>query len=117
MTSLPVEKQALLESMGNDVEFLQKVIGIFLADCPEMLGTIRSGVAAGDPVKVMAASHDLKGSVSFFGANSAVEAARILECMGKEKKLEGLSEALCVLEREMSLVLSALEDIANGTAK
>ena len=112
MTQLVLERKALLESMDNDAEFLKTIIGIFLADCPGMLAEIRLAVAARDPAQVMSASHALKGSVSSFGANSAVEAARILESMGKQEKLEGVNEALFVLEREMALVLFALEEIA-----
>jgi two-component system, sensor histidine kinase and response regulator len=112
MTSLVVEKKALLESLENDAEFLKTLIGIFLADCPGMLTAIRSGVAAQNPHDVMSASHALKGSVSVFGAKSAIEAAQILESMGKLEKLDGVNEALCVLEREMALVVFTLEAIA-----
>jgi two-component system, sensor histidine kinase and response regulator len=116
MTSLVVEKKALLESMENDAEFLKTLIGIFLADYPRMLAAIRAGVDAHDPHEVMSASHALRGSISVFGAKSAVEAAWILESMGKQEKVEGLNEALCVLEREMALVLFALEGIAKEYA-
>jgi HPt (histidine-containing phosphotransfer) domain-containing protein len=116
MTQLLVEKQALLERVENDAEFLKTVIGIFLTDCPAMLAEVRLAVAARDSTKVMSASHALRGSVSFFGAKSAVEAARILEFMGKLEKLESVDEALGVLEQEIALVLIALEEIAKETA-
>jgi HPt (histidine-containing phosphotransfer) domain-containing protein len=112
VTQLVVQRRALLESMENDAEFLKAVIGVFLADCPGMLAEIRAAVAARDATRVMSASHALKGSVSFFGVQRAVEAARILESMGKEEELQGANEALCVLEREMALVVLALEEIA-----
>jgi HPt (histidine-containing phosphotransfer) domain-containing protein len=115
MTPLVVEKQALLESMENDAGFLKTVIGIFLTDCPGMMAEIRSGVAANDPVRIMSASHALRGSVSLFGAKSAIEAARVLESMGKQANLEGVNEAFCVLEREIALVSFALEEIAKET--
>jgi|HubBroStandDraft_6_1064221.scaffolds.fasta_scaffold34869_2 HPt (histidine-containing phosphotransfer) domain-containing protein len=116
MTQLVVDRKALLESMDNDAEFLKTVIGIFLADCPGMMAEIRLAVTARDPTRVMSASHALKGSVSFFVAKSAVEAARTLESMGKEEKLEGINEALCVLEREIALVLCTLEAIGKEAA-
>lgn len=116
MIPIVVEKKALLESMENDAEFLKTLIGIFLADCPNMLAAIRAAVDAQDPHEVMSASHALKGSVSVFGAKSAVEAARILESMGQQEQLEGVKEALCVLEREMALVSFALEGIAKEDA-
>lgn len=115
MTQPIVEKKALLESMENDTEFLKTLIGIFLADCPEKLAAIRVGVVAHDPLEVMKASHSLKGSVSVFGAKRAVDAAQNLESMGREGKQEGLGEAFALLEREMALVTSALQEIANGS--
>jgi two-component system, sensor histidine kinase and response regulator len=115
MTQLIVERKALLESMENDVEFLKRLIGIFLADCPGKLAAIRAGVVAYDPHAVMEATHSLKGSVTVFGARSAVDAAQTLESMGREGKQEGLGEAFALLEREMALVTSALEEIAKET--
>jgi len=106
-----IDRKALLESMENDAEFLIKVIGIFLADCPAMMGDIRTGVAARDSIRIMTASHALRGSVSQFGAKSAVEAARILESMGRQAKLEDIDKAFRVLERGMALVLWSLKDI------
>ena len=114
MTQLVVDKKALLDRTENDPEFLRSLIGIFLTDCPGMLANIVAAVAARDPVRLMAAAHALKGTVSIFGAPAAVEAARILEFMGKEKKLEGVSIALSALERELALVSSALEEIAKA---
>jgi HPt (histidine-containing phosphotransfer) domain-containing protein len=116
MTQLVVEREALLESMENDAEFLNTLIGIFLADCPGKLAAIRAGVVARDPREIMNASHSLKGAVSVFGAKSATEAARILESMGKQENLEGVNEALGALEREMALVVFALEAISKEPA-
>lgn len=116
MTELLVDKRALLENLGNDSEFLKEVIGIFLADSPAQLAAIRAAVAANNPGEVMKAAHSLKGSVSVFGAKSAVAAAQKLETMGREGKKEGLGEALAALECEMALVTSALQEIAKETA-
>ena len=114
MTKLVVERKALLESFENDTRLLEEVVGIFLADCPGMLALIQAGVAAREPNQVMNASHALKGSVSIFGAKSAVEAAQNLESMARQGKLEGVAEAFSVLEREIALVTSVLEEIAKG---
>jgi len=48
----------------------------------------------------------------FRHATRPVDAALNLESMGREGKQEGLGEALAALEREMALVTSALEKIA-----
>ena len=112
MTQLVVDRKVLLESLENDAAFLKTIIGIFLADCPGKLAATRAAVVAHNPREVMLASHSLKGSVSVFGAKSAVEAAQNLESMGRDGKQEGLDEAFAVLEREMALVTFALEEIA-----
>ena len=112
MTQPVVEKAALLESTENDAEFLKAVIQIFLNSCPGTLEEIRGGVAACDSTRVMSASHALRGSISFFGAKIAVEAVRALEFMGKQGNLEGANEALRVLEREIAVVMTALDEIA-----
>lgn len=106
-----IEKDVLLSSMENDVAFLKTVIGIFLADYPAMLSEIRAGLAVNDPTQIMNASHALRGSVSVFGAKEAVEASKILESIARENKLENAHEAVCMLEREMALVASALAEI------
>jgi HPt (histidine-containing phosphotransfer) domain-containing protein len=80
------------------------------------MSEIRVAVAARDAARVMSASHALKGSVSVFGVERAVEAARILESMGRKEELAGVNEALYGLEREMALVLFALEEIATEGA-
>lgn len=115
MTQLVVEKKALLESVENDVDFLKSLIAIFLTDYPGKLAAIRAGVTERNPRQVMEASHSLKGSVSVFGAKDAVAAAQKLEFMGREKKEEGLDEAFAQLEREMTLVTLALEEIIKET--
>ena len=116
MTLHAVEKQVLLESLGNDIEFLKTIVGIFLTDCPAMLAAVRAAVAARDPVQIRNTAHELKGSVSFFGATYAVEAAQILESLGRDEKLAEADEALGVLEREMTVVVASLEEIAKEVA-
>jgi HPt (histidine-containing phosphotransfer) domain-containing protein len=115
MTELLVDKRALLENLGNDPDFLKEVIGIFLTDCPAQLAAIRTAVAANNPSEVMKAAHSLKGSVSVFGAKSAVAAAQKLESMGRDGKNEQFGESFAALEREMQLVTSALQEIAKET--
>jgi HPt (histidine-containing phosphotransfer) domain-containing protein len=116
MPKVVINTKSLLATLENDAEFLKTLATTFLAECPGMLAQLRTAVAARDSIQVMNASHALKGSVSFLRADSAVEAARILECMGKTGELAGIDESLCVLEREMAFVSLALEDIAMETS-
>jgi two-component system sensor histidine kinase/response regulator len=112
MMATDIDKWTLLENMENDAGFLKTVIGVFLADYPVMMAEIHAGAAAGDPVRVMNAAHALRGSVSLFGAKNATAAAQVLELIGRKENLEGVNEAVSVLEAELALVSSALSEIA-----
>jgi two-component system sensor histidine kinase/response regulator len=114
MAQLVVERKALLEYLGNDTQLLQEVIEIFLADCPGMLAAIRSAVTAHSPIDLMKAAHALKGSLGVFGAENAVATAQKLESMGRDGNIDGSVDALSILEREMLLVTSALDEIAKA---
>ena len=116
MTELVLDRKVLLKNLENDAEFLKTLIGIFMTDWPGMLADMRSAVTARNSSQVISASHALRGSVSIFGAQSAVEAVRTLEYMGQQDKFGEIDQALCAVEREMALVLLALEEIAKETA-
>jgi two-component system sensor histidine kinase/response regulator len=107
-----VDRKELLESLDNNTELLQEVIGVFLADCPGKLAELRTAVTACDSDQIARGSHALRGSISIFGAKSAVEAAQTLESMGGQGNVEGLAEAFSVLERQLAQVTSALDQIA-----
>ncbi|HEV2489535.1 MAG TPA: Hpt domain-containing protein [Candidatus Acidoferrales bacterium] len=116
MSALLVDKKALLENLANDPALLKEVIGIFLTDSPAQLAAIRAAVAGDNPSEVMKTAHSLKGSVGVFGAVSAVAAAQKLESMGRDRKNEKFGDAFAALEREIALVTSALQEIANEAA-
>jgi HPt (histidine-containing phosphotransfer) domain-containing protein len=105
---------ALLDSLGNDTQLLREVIGVFLADCPARLKELKAAITARNPEQIIRASHSLRGSASTFGAEAVVEAARQLESMGQQGKLEGVDDAFATLERELALVRKALEEIAKN---
>jgi len=112
MTQLVVERKSLMETIGVDAEFLNTLIGIFLADCPEKLSAIRAGMVTRERREVVNALHSLKGAVSIFGARRVVDAIQSLESIGPEWKQEELVEGIALLEREMALLTFTLKNIA-----
>lgn len=109
-----IGEKALLESLDNDTQLLKEVIGVFLVNCPGRLKELKAAVTARNPDRIMSASHSLRGSVSTFGAEAAVEAARKLESMGQQGKVEGVDDAYAMLEHQLVLVRSALEEIVKN---
>jgi HPt (histidine-containing phosphotransfer) domain-containing protein len=65
---------------------------------------IRRAIAKGDARALRGAAHTLKGAVSNFGADGAVEAAFELQKIGERAQLEAVPAALERLEAELKAV-------------
>jgi len=75
---VPVSKlnlETVLHRLGGNRELLMEVSTLFLREYPIMLEKIEKAMESRDPNEVYLATHNLKGSVSNFGAEIAVEAA------------------------------------------
>jgi HPt (histidine-containing phosphotransfer) domain-containing protein len=107
-----LDRTAILDRVGGDVEFLDEIAALFAEDCPKLLADIRSAIAAGNPVGLERAAHTLKGSVANFGAEAARQAALRLELLGRSGDLQPAPEACTVLEREMERCTTALLALA-----
>jgi two-component system, sensor histidine kinase and response regulator len=107
-----LDRDAILERVGGDVEFLEEIAGLFVEDCPKLLTEIRAAISAGNPTALEHAAHTLKGSVANFGARPAREAAFRLEMLGRERDLLPAPEACAVLEHEMERFTVALTALA-----
>jgi CheY-like chemotaxis protein len=90
----------LRRTTGGSEKLIQTLTKSFLADAPKRLAAIRSAIAAKDPAKLDTAAHAFKGSLSIFGAQKAVGAARALEAMGRGRNLNGADAEFRALETE-----------------
>jgi HPt (histidine-containing phosphotransfer) domain-containing protein len=52
-----LDEGALLDSAGDDIDFLMELIGLFLAACPTLLSQIRKALAANDCPAATRSSH------------------------------------------------------------
>ena len=82
-----------LERLGGDVELLQEVANLFLEEYPSLMSEIQAAVKSGNANGLERAAHSLKGSVANFGADSAFQAALVLENIGRSGDLTGAFEA------------------------
>jgi two-component system, sensor histidine kinase and response regulator len=96
-----LDRNALLDRVGGDIEFLQEIAGLFLQDCPKLLAQIRTAVSGGDARTLEYAAHTLKGSVANFGADAAREAAFRLEALGRAGDMKPAPDAYSILEQEI----------------
>jgi len=92
---------ALLARLRGDRKLLSQLVGIFLADAPKKLATIRDAIRKEDSEALRQAAHALKGAIANFGESAAVAAAFKLETIGRQGALAGAAQAARVLEGDL----------------
>ena len=105
-----LDKAALLDRVGGDMELLGELATLFSDDCPRLLDEIREAVRLADPETLARTAHTLKGSVGNFAAEDAFQAALRLEKIGRGGEMPLAQEALEGLEKEIQGVLDELSE-------
>jgi len=105
-TDLPAKREALdkhviVDRVGGDMELLREIADLFLQDYPSLVVKIKGALHQGNPELLEKAAHTLKGSVSNFGAESAVQAALNLENMGRSGNITEAPQMVVNLEKEL----------------
>jgi HPt (histidine-containing phosphotransfer) domain-containing protein len=106
-----VDRAAALDLVGGDEELLREIIGIFFEEYPKLIEGISEAVQNQDSRALERFAHNLKGSVSNFGAQSATQAALDLEMMGRKGDIQRAPSVVKVLEGELVSLCSALNDL------
>lgn len=107
-----IDRTAVLDRVGGDVELLREITNIFLAEYPALIRQIQEAVASCDAKKLERAAHSLKGSVANFGAQRAIDASYRLETIGRRGHLDEASGALADLVMQFQQLRPILEDLA-----
>jgi signal transduction histidine kinase/CheY-like chemotaxis protein/HPt (histidine-containing phosphotransfer) domain-containing protein len=111
----PVFDEAELRArVAGDEQLLGDVIRIFLEDCPAHLGRIRTAVERRDADAIRSAAHALKGAAGNLAASGLFEAARVLERLGAESRLDAAEAASRVVAAEAANVVDALRRFESG---
>jgi len=111
-----LDRAVMLSRVGGSEKFLRKLVGIFLADCPKRLATMRKALAARNSETLAHAAHSVKGTVGIFGATLVVEAARNLEGLARAGDLAAARKAFAELERQLARFTPALKALATPGA-
>ncbi len=88
----------MLERFDGDAELLGEVAGVFLENCPTLMNALRDAVTRHDPQALRRAAHTIKGSVDYFAAKAAFEAAWLLESRGSAGDWSDVDETCRMLE-------------------
>jgi CheY-like chemotaxis protein len=102
------ELASLMDFTAGDRELTQKLIEIFLEDCPPLLGAICKAVESHDAAALGRAAHTMKGALGYFGASSASAAALRLQEMGANNDFAAAPQTLAALEVALETLTNAL---------
>ena len=111
------DAKALMEQIDGDVEFLEETLEMLDEDSPSLLEEVRAAAASRDAAALVKPAHMLKGMLSNFCAEPAEAAARELEEMGREERLNDVEAAADRLERETERLKEALHEFLSRGMK
>ena len=103
------DEDALRRRLSGDEALMAVVIRMFLDDLPVRLAAAGDAVAGRDAAAIRAAAHALKGSAANLAADGLCEAARALERVVAESRMDAADAAWQRLSIEASTVAAVLE--------
>ena len=112
-TSQPIDLAKALERMGGDQQLFADVVRVFLEDCPERLAAIKTAVDQRNADAIRRSAHALKGAASNLAANDVFEAAKTLERLGAEARLDAAEAAWRRLAAAAAELLDTLRRVQN----
>jgi HPt (histidine-containing phosphotransfer) domain-containing protein len=102
------DEDGLRQRLGGDDDLMTDVIRLFLEDLPARLAEIRAAVNGRNAEALRAAAHTLKGSAGNLSAGGLFEAARVLERIGTESRMDAAEAAWRRLSVEATTIIGVL---------
>jgi two-component system sensor histidine kinase/response regulator len=75
-----LDETVLRGHVGDDREFLQELLGVFVVTVDEQVISLLAAATRGDVAAVAGHSHSIKGAAANVGASALMRAAEVLEC-------------------------------------
>jgi HPt (histidine-containing phosphotransfer) domain-containing protein len=106
-----------MERVGNDLEFLSELTEVYRTEYPAQLASARIALANCDAKSLTQSTHAIRGALANLGATRASATAFSIEEMAALSDFSCVAQTLDILEKEIQLVLTALESLCSGAAK
>jgi signal transduction histidine kinase/ActR/RegA family two-component response regulator/HPt (histidine-containing phosphotransfer) domain-containing protein len=111
------DQAALLERLSGDATLIDDVIKAFLDECPTQLTAIKNAVAQRNPAAVRATAHALAGTAANMAAVRLAEAARVVERLGDESRMDAADAAWRCVSIEATRVIDVLRQRDTASAE
>jgi len=99
-----------LRRMGNDPQLFDEMVGFLREDSPRWLAQLHRAMERSDWAAVRHAAHTLRGQVSNFGAQRAIQAAGAIEQAARAGRVSELADAVQELDEAFEELLAAVGD-------
>jgi len=99
-----LDRKAILAQLQGDEALLRELIRLFQDDTPRLVEEARTALDRGDASSLHRAAHTIKGSLGYFGATPAVEAAWQLETLAATGNLKEGVALLIRVEQTLSFL-------------
>jgi two-component system sensor histidine kinase/response regulator len=103
------DEGALRRRVSGDDELMTEVIRLFLEDLPMRLAAIKDAVNSRNADALRTAAHALKGSAGNLSADGLFDAARVLERVGAESRMDAAEAAWRQLSVEATNIIEILQ--------
>jgi PAS domain S-box-containing protein len=110
------DRYSFLTRLEGDELLAGEIIELFLQECPKLLEGVRQAAAQHNASLLERAAHAMKGSVGDIAAPQAFDAARTLEYLARDGKLDGADAAMMSLESSIQQLLGELQNCGKKTA-
>ncbi|MFO0821053.1 MAG: Hpt domain-containing protein [Pirellulales bacterium] len=99
-----------LDVVAGDRLLLVEVVDAFLQEAPQQMNAVEESIRQRDAVTLRRSAHTLKGSLRYFGAQTAFDIALALEMAGMAEQFDGATERAAALRNLLQRVLRELAD-------
>jgi PAS domain S-box-containing protein len=99
----------MVERLDNDEEIAREIAGIFVESSRSLYAELADAIPQGDPERVRARAHSIKGSAGNIGATDLQHAAAAMERAGKESDLQEAERLLPALRANLEEVNAVLD--------
>jgi len=106
------DREVFERHVGGDRALAQEILRMFLEDCPGRMAAIKAAVEQGDANALCTAAHTLKGSAGYLAAAYVVDAAALLERLGREGRLADAPAVADQLERAVARLVLEIQRAA-----
>ncbi|MBD3266881.1 response regulator [bacterium] len=100
------DPDSILEQVDGDMDELKDLLAVFLDNAATMLRQIQKAIQARDFHGLRESAHSLKGTLGFFSANQAREAAFQMEQIGKNQETDRIRDAWDDIQQHMQLLIT-----------